>query len=173
MKPLIVILFALLLPDNSFYDIKIPNVSGNTISFSQFKGKKVLIVNTASTSKYKRQIESLQQLYAKYKDSLTVIIFPSNSFSNEPLSNAAIADSMKARGYTFIVAAKSDVKGNNLNPVFQYLFDKQKNGRISITINEDFKKVLLDKNGMVQGIFASQLDPMDSLMQKTILAPAR
>ena len=72
-----------------------------------------------------------------------------------------------------MVAAKSDVKGNNLNPVFQYLFDKQKNGRISITINEDFKKVLLDKNGMVQGIFASQLDPMDSLLQKTILAPSR
>ena len=75
--------------------VPIPNVSGNTISFSQFKGKKVLIVNTASTSKYKRQFESLQQLYAKYKDSLTVIIFPSNSFSNEPLSNLAIADSMK------------------------------------------------------------------------------
>ena len=109
MKLLIVLLFAMLLPDNSFYDISIQNVSGNTINFSQFKGRKVLIVNTASTSKYKRQFESLQQLYAKYKDSLTVIVFPSNSFNNEPLNNAAIADSIKAKGYTFMVAAKSAV----------------------------------------------------------------
>lgn len=173
MKPLFVFLFALLIADNPLYDISIQGVSGNSINFSQFKGKKILIVNTASTSKYKRQFESLQQLNAKYKDSLAIIIFPSNSFNNEPLSNAAIADSIKAKGYNFLVASKSDVMGTNLNPVFQYLFDKQKNGRISITINEDFKKVLLDKNGMVQGIFASQLDPMDSLLQKTILAPSR
>ena len=101
-----------------------------------------------------------------------MIVFPTNSFNNEPLSNAAIADSMKAKGYTFVIAAKSDVTGANMNPVYKYLFDKQKNGRISLSINEDFKKILLDKNGMVQGVFASQLDPMDSLLQKTIVAPS-
>lgn len=172
MKPLFVLLLLVFLPDNVFYDITIQNVTGNTISFSQFKGKKILIVNAASASKYNRQMGNLQKLYSKYSSNLAVIVFPTNSFNNEPLSNAAIADSMKAKGYTFVIAAKSDVTGANMNPVYKYLFDKQKNGRISLSINEDFKKILLDKNGMVQGVFASQLDPMDSLLQKTIVAPS-
>jgi glutathione peroxidase len=172
MKLLFVLLFTIFFPENGFYDITIYNVSGNSISLSQFKGKKVLIINTASGSKYYRQLGSLQKLHSKYSAGLAIIAFPSNSFNNEPLSNSALADSMRAKGYTFIVASKSDVTGPGMNPVFQYLSDKQKNGRTSINVSDDFKKILLDKNGMVQGVFASQLDPMDSLLQKIISSPS-
>jgi len=173
MKTILALLLIAVLADSSFYNLSTQTAAGGTVNLSQYKGKKVLIVNGASGSKFSKQYESLQQLYTKYKDSLSVIVFPSNSFGNEPLDNAAISAAMQASGCTYTVAAKTDVTGTGLHAVYGWLGDRAQNTRIGVTTSEDFKKILLDKNGMIIGIFGAPLDPMDSLIQKSILAPAR
>lgn len=163
------LLFALFLTDTPFHSLNLKDTSGNTVDLSRYKGKRVLLVNTASQSKYSSQLEQLAMLQNTYKDSLAVILFPSNSFGNEPLTGAAFADSIRINNYPLVVAEKSDVTGSTANVVFQWLADKQKNGRLSNTPSDDYQKYLLDKNGMVIGVFASQLNPTDSLIHKTIL----
>ncbi len=173
MKAILTLLVATLLFDSSFYSLSLQTATGSQVNLSQMKGKKVLIVNGASASKYSKQYQSLQTLYEKFKDSLEIIVFPSNSFGNEPLDNAAIAADLAAKGCRYLVAAKSDVTGAAQHPVFGWLADRRQNTRLDLATKEDFKKVLLDKNGLITGVFGSPLDPMDSLIIKSIIAPAR
>jgi glutathione peroxidase len=173
MKLLVSLLTLAFFVESTVYNLSMPAASGATINMSDFRNKKVLLVNTASNSKYNVQLDKLQELQVKYHDSLVVIMVPSNSFNNEPLSGADIAAQAQAKGYGFLVAAKTDVAGASSQAVYQWLADKQQNTRISVPVKDDFMKILLDKKGMISGIFASQLSPMDSLMQKAITSPTR
>src|ERR1700710_3235478 len=98
----------------TIYEFKVPSIEGGTIDFSKFKGKKILVVNTASQCGYTPQYEGLEKLYEQYKDKLVIVGFPANNFgAQEPGSNAEIgAFCKKNYGVTFPMAAKVSVKGD-------------------------------------------------------------
>ena len=153
----------------SIYSLTITTAGGNTISLSQFQGKKILLVNIATNSPRAGQLAKLEQLYQQHKDSLVVIAFPSNSFGNEPRGNVAI-DSFCHNTYhvSFLVATKEAVSGTGIQPVYQWLTTLGQNGVMNGTILGDFLKFLVDKNGNLVGVFAPSVDLMGSEIQNAI-----
>ena len=146
----------------SIYDFKVLGLNGDTIDFAAFKGKKILIVNTASKCGFTPQYEALEQLYEKYKDKLVVVGFPANNFlSQEPGSNEKIkAFCTKNYGVTFPMAEKISVKGKNIAPIYKWLCNKEENGVMNAKIKWNFNKFLLDEKGMIIGKFDSRVTPM-------------
>lgn len=146
---------------NSIYDFKVPALDGSTIDFSKFKGKKILIVNTASKCGYTPQYEGLENLYQKYKDKLVVIGFPSDNFGGQEFEdNADISNFCKKNyGVTFPLTTRVDVKGPDATPVFKYLCHKSENGVLDATISWNFNKFLLDENGNLLAHFDSKVTP--------------
>lgn len=147
---------------SSIYDFKVDGLSGGTIDFSQFKGKKILIVNTASKCGFTPQYEYLEKLYEKYKDKLVIVGFPANNFgSQEPGTNDEIkAFCTKNYGVTFPMAAKVSVKGDDIAPIFKWLTNKSENGVMDADIKWNFTKFLLDENGNLLAKFDSNVAPM-------------
>lgn len=146
----------------SVYDFKVPALTGDTIDFAAFKGKKILIVNTASKCGFTPQYEELEQLYQKYREQLVVIGFPSNNFlSQEPGSNEKIKEfCTKNYGVSFPMAAKIAVKGKNIAPIYKWLCNKSENGIMDAKITWNFNKFLLDENGKIIAWFPSKVTPM-------------
>src|SRR5215212_9866033 len=124
----IALLLSSLFTASSIYEFKVTGLSGETIDFSKFKGKKIMIVNTASKCGNTPQYAELEQLYEKYHDKLVVIGFPANNFKEqEPGTNAEIQEFCKRNyGVTFPMAEKVSVKGEDIAPIFQYLTDEAK-----------------------------------------------
>jgi glutathione peroxidase len=154
-------------PDNSIqtktiYDFTVESLNGGTINFADFKGKKILIVNTASKCGFTPQYEELQALYEKYKDHLVIVGFPANNFfSQEPGSNETIeAFCKKNYGVTFPMAAKISVKGKDIAPVYKWLCNKAENGVMDAKISWNFNKFILDENGKLIAHFKSNVKPM-------------
>src|SRR6185295_3157935 len=112
------------------YQFKVPSIEGDTIDFAQFKGKKILIVNTASECMYTPQYEGLEKLYEQFKDKLVIVGFPSNDFlGQEPGSNSEIKQFCTSKYHvTFPMAEKIDVKGKNIAPIYEWLTKKSLNG---------------------------------------------
>lgn len=167
--PIALLLLALQLPGNAafaqsktIYDFKVPSLSGGTIDFADFKGKKILIVNTASKCGFTPQYEELQALYEQYKDKLVIVGFPANNFfSQEPGSNETIeAFCKKNYGVTFPMAAKISVKGKDMAPIYKWLCNKSQNGVLDAKISWNFNKFLLDENGKIIDHFKSKVKPM-------------
>lgn len=153
----------------SIYDYSISDIDGNTISLSQFQGKKMLLVNTASNSQYTSQYQGLEQLYQRYSDSLVIIAIPSNSFGHEPLSNAAIKQFVSSNyNNHFILGAKTDVAGTNQCPLYNWLTHSAQNGVMENTLSNDFYKFLIDRSGNLIGAFAPSVDPMSQQIQDAI-----
>jgi glutathione peroxidase len=150
--------------NKSIYDFKVTALNGNTIDFADFRGKKILIVNTASKCGFTPQYEGLEQLYQKYKDRLVVIGFPCNNFlSQEPGSNEKIKEfCTKNYGVSFPMAAKISVKGKNIAPVYKWLCNKSENGVMDAKITWNFNKFLLDENGKIIAWFPSKVTPMSA-----------
>src|SRR6187549_808979 len=146
----------------SIYDFKVESLDGGTIDFSQFKGKKILIVNTASECGYTPQYEGLEALYAKYKDRLVIVGFPANNFGGqEPGSNTQIKEFCKKNyGVTFPMAAKVSVKGEDAAPIYTWLTNKSKNGVMDAEIKWNFTKFLLDEKGKLLAKFDSKVNPL-------------
>lgn len=146
----------------SIYDFKVEGLNGDSINFAAFKGKKILIVNTASKCGFTPQYEGLEQLYEKYKDKLVIVGFPANNFfSQEPGSNEAIAEFCKKNyGVSFPMAAKISVKGKNTAPIYRWLCNKEENGIMDAKITWNFNKFLLDENGKLLEHFTSKVKPM-------------
>ncbi|MGM0648657.1 MAG: glutathione peroxidase, partial [Bacteroidota bacterium] len=116
----------------TFHDFVVQDINGKDFDFSQLKGKKVLVVNTASKCGFTPQYEGLQDLYEKYKDQdFTIIGFPANNFMNqEPGSDEEIKSFCTTNyGVTFPMMSKISVKGDNMHPVYQWLTQKSKNGK--------------------------------------------
>lgn len=146
----------------SIYDFKVEGLNGDSIDFSAFKGKKILIVNTASKCGFTPQYDDLEKLYEKYKDRLVIVGFPANNFfSQEPGSNETIAAFCKKNyGVTFPMAAKISVKGKNTAPIYRWLCNKDENGVMDARVTWNFNKFLLDENGKLIAHFTSKVKPM-------------
>ena len=147
----------------SVYDFKVASLDGGTIDLSAYKGKKILIVNTASKCGFTPQYADLEKLYDKYKDKLVIVGFPANNFgSQEPGTNSEIKEfCQKNYGVTFPMAAKVDVVGNNTAPLFKYLTEEAvKLGTPAPVIQWNFTKFLIDENGKLIAVFPSKVTPM-------------
>ncbi len=146
----------------SIYDFKVEALDGTTIDFAGFKGKKILIVNTASECGYTSQYDGLEKLYEKYKDKLVIVGFPANNFgAQEPGSNIEIKEFCKKNyGVTFPMAAKISVKGDDQAEIYKWLCNKSENGVLDATIKWNFNKFLLDENGKLLNYFPSKVEPM-------------
>jgi glutathione peroxidase len=158
-----------LLSLTSLYDLSLPDAAGGTISLSNFRGKKILLVNIATSSRYTSQLASLEQLYQKFKDSLVIIAVPSNSFGHEPRDNSQIEQYLSSEfGVHVIVAGKANVAGSGQHPVFDWLTHRAENTAMDNTINNDFWKFLIDERGHLIGAFVSSVDPMSNAVQTAV-----
>jgi glutathione peroxidase len=157
-----------LIAATSIYEFKVPSLEGSTIDFSKYKGKYILVVNTASQCGYTKQYADLETLYEKYKGNLVIIGFPANNFGQqEPGTNAEIKEfCSKNYGVTFPMAEKVSVKGDDIHPLFKWLTTKQENGVMDAEIKWNFTKFLLDKNGKLVAVFPSAVTPMSEEITK-------
>ncbi|MFT3979571.1 MAG: glutathione peroxidase [Ferruginibacter sp.] len=146
----------------SIYDFKVDALEGGTIDFASFKGKKILIVNTASKCGYTPQYKELEALYEKYKDKLVIVGFPANNFGEqEPGTNAEIKEfCQKNYGVSFPMAAKISVKGDDMAPIYKWLTQKSENGVLDAEIRWNFNKFLLDEHGTMLAYFPSKVSPL-------------
>ena len=148
--------------DNSIHQFKVADIYGNIFDFSQLKGKKVMIVNTASKCGLTYQYEALQKLYSQYKDLNFVIIgFPSNDFLwQEPGSNDEIIDFCEQNyGVTFPMMSKITVKGTKIHPIYQFLTQKSKNNFKDSRVTWNFQKYLVNEQGRVEKIISPRTRP--------------
>ena len=153
-----------ILPQASFYELKAKTIDGKDFNFSDLKGKKVLIVNTASKCGYTPQYEDLEKLFKAYKDKNFVIIgFPANNFGRqEPGSNEDIKEfCTKNYGVSFQMMEKIDVKGDDMNAVYKWLTSKELNGKMDSSVKWNFQKYLIDENGNLVDVAYSNEKPMD------------
>ena len=154
-------------PSMSFYDLTMTAIDGTPFNFSNVKGKKILIVNTASDCGYTGQYEALEQLQQKYKDQLVVIGFPANDFKGQEKSdNQNIAAFCKKNyGVSFPLMEKSIViKKNQQNLVHKWLSDSSLNGWCSQEPAWNFCKYLINEQGVLVNYFPMTIDPLDPLV---------
>lgn len=147
---------------NNFYDFEVENHKGEKILLEKYKGKTVLVVNTASKCGFTGQYESLQKLYDSYNEKgLEIIAFPCNQFGEqEKGSNDEIQSFCQLNyGLTFPVFGKLDVNGDNESPLYTYL-KSEKKGLLGKDIKWNFTKFLISKNGKVLKRVAPQTDPL-------------
>lgn len=148
----------------SFYDLKTTTIDGKEFSFASLKGKKVMIVNTASKCGFTPQYEDLEKVYKEYKDKNFVIIgFPANNFNKqEPGSNAEIKEfCTKNYGVSFPMMEKISVKGDDMDPVYHWLTEKKLNGKMDSSVKWNFQKYLIDENGNLVDVAYSIEKPGD------------
>jgi glutathione peroxidase len=164
MKTLLsILLLAAVLTTNaqSIHSFTVKSIDGKNLNLASFKGKKILIVNTASKCGYTPQYEGLEKVYEQYKDKLVILGFPCNQFGGqEPGTNEEIVDFCKKNyGVSFPLADKIDVKGSNIAPIYQWLTSKSKNGILDASISWNFNKFLIDENGKMMAYFPSNVKP--------------
>lgn len=160
----LIILTTVAFSQQSFYDFKVKDIDGKDFDLSSLKGKKVLVVNTASKCGFTPQYKQLQSLFETYGgDKFTIIGFPANNFmSQEPGTNKEIAEFCeKNYGVTFKMMSKISVKGDDMNPVYQWLTSKSKNGVMDSDVKWNFQKYLIDENGKLVNVYYSKTLPDD------------
>ncbi len=148
----------------NIYQFKVEDLSGNTFDFATLKGKKVMIVNTASKCGLTPQYKDLEAIYKEYKDKGFVIVgFPANNFaSQEPGTNEEIATfCQKNYGVTFPMMDKVSVKGNDMCAMYQFLTQKAKNGLQDSNVEWNFQKYLINSNGELEKVISPQTLPTD------------
>jgi glutathione peroxidase len=148
----------------SIHSFTVKSIDGKNLNLASFKGKKILIVNTASKCGYTPQYEGLEKVYEQYKDKLVILGFPCNQFGGqEPGTNEEIvAFCKKNYGVSFPLADKIEVKGDNIAPIYQWLTMKSKNGILDASIGWNFNKFLIDENGkmIIQGVDYGRITPV-------------
>ena len=152
-------------PVVSFYDLSATQIDGKELKFADFKGKKLLLVNTASDCGYTNQYADLQKLYDQFKNKLLVIGFPANDFKEqEKGTDEEIAQfCQKNYGVTFPVIKKSVViKSAQQNPVYQWLTDSSKNGWCNQQPSWNFSKYMVDENGVLTNYFDPSVSPLSN-----------
>lgn len=151
-------------PVTSIYDLDVNLNDGTTISLSAFKGKKLMLINTASACGYTAQYAALQKLHETQHEKLQLIGFPSNDFgAQEQGSNEEIAAFCQANfGVTFPLAQKSSVKkGNDQNPVYHWLSNAAENGWNDAAPTWNFCKYIIDENGNLTHFFEAAVSPAE------------
>lgn len=158
----LIMVLNLFTPQKSIYDFTFKSIDGEQVSFADFKGKKILVVNTASKCGFTKQYKELQELHKMYGDKLVIIGFPANNFgSQEPGSNEEIASFCEQNyGVTFLMAEKVEVKGDSINPIFKFLTE-QPNVDFTGAIKWNFEKFLINEKGQLVHRYRSQVTPLD------------
>ena len=149
----------------TIYQFKVKDLEGNDFDFASLKGKKILVVNTASKCGLTPQYKQLEAIYNQYKNQNFVIVgFPANNFGQqEPGSNKDIAEFCERNyGVTFSMMEKISVKGTDMNPVYQFLTQKSKNGLKDSEVEWNFQKYLINENGELEKVVAPQVLPTDA-----------
>jgi glutathione peroxidase len=180
---LMTLLLSATLTGGSIYDFKVAGLDGE-IDFSKYKGKKIMIVNTASQCGNTPQYKELETLYQKYKDKLVIIGFPANNFGGqEPGSNAQIKEfCTKEYSVTFPMAEKVSVKGDDVHPIYKWLVDQSKEMAKSIPsdnskdlawksflqnpVTWNFTKFLVDENGKLVAVFHNKVSVLGNEVSK-------
>ncbi len=157
----------------NLHNLIVQNLSNQEIALSNYKGKVLLIVNTASACGFTPQYKLLEELYQKYKDQgLEILAFPSNDFGGqEPLANEEIQEFCSINfKVSFPVFQKIQVKGQNAHPLYQFLSKKELNGVKSMSPKWNFQKYLINKNGEYVDYFLSTTSPISNRICKQIEA---
>ncbi len=155
----------------SFHDFNVKDIDGKEVSLNMFKGKKVLVVNTASKCGLTPQYEDLQKLYKKYGgDNFVIIGFPANNFMNqEPGSDQEIKQFCTSEyNVTFPMMAKLSVKGDDIHPLYQWLTKKELNGKMDSKVKWNFQKYMIDENGSFVDVVYPKTNPLDEKIVKWI-----
>ena len=147
----------------SIYDIPLKSLDGTTtLSLAAYKGKKILIVNTASKCGYTPQYAELQQLQEKFAEKLVIIGCPCNQFMEQEPGGAEeiAAFCQKNYGVTFPISEKLDVKGSGQHPLYRWLCNKSENGALDATVGWNFNKFLINEQGQLVAYYPSGVKPM-------------
>ncbi len=155
----------------SFYEFKMPSLVGaESIDFSKYKGKKIVILNTASKCGYTSQYEDWQKFHESHGDKIVVLGFPANNFgSQEPGTSDEIATFCKKNyGVSFQMFAKIDVTGANQHPLYKWLSDKNLNGWNDKAPTWNFCKYVINEQGQLTNFFASGVKPNDAEFKKAV-----
>lgn len=158
-------------PQVDFYSLTANRIDGSSFNFSILKGKKVLLVNTASDCGYTNQYEELEKLYEQYKTRLEIIAFPANDFKEQEKGDDAAIESFckKNYGVTFPLMSKSVViKAPLQHPVFKWLSDPAYNGWNDRQPSWNFCKYLVDENGRLAGFFSNSISPLSPALISAI-----
>ena len=181
---LLALILSVSLEGPAIYDFKVQGLDGSPIDFSSYKGKKIMIVNTASKCGNTPQYADLEKLYEKYKDKLVIVGFPANNFGEqEPGSNTEIQEFCKKNyGVSFPMAEKVSVKGDDMAPIYKWLVEqsrelaKAEKGTTSKDlvwkrylqnpVDWNFTKFLVDEQGKLVAVFHNKVSPMSEEITK-------
>jgi glutathione peroxidase len=153
---------------SGFYDFKVKTLEGKKFDFASLKGKKVMIVNTASKCGNTPQYKDLEEVYEKYQPNLVIIGFPANNFgSQEPGTATEIRNFCTENyGVTFPMMKKISVKGRNMAPLYKWLTSKSKNGILDSEVKWNFQKYLIDETGKLVAV----IDPKEKPTSDKVLS---
>lgn len=154
----------------TIYSITGTTLSGRNFSFDQYKGKVLLVVNTASKCGHDYQLGLLEDLYKEFKDQgFEIIGFPSDQFAQEPLEGEAIAEHCSINyGVTFPMMAKTKVRGADAHPLYKFFADKKANGKFSNRPKWNFYKYLIGRDGKVIDYFWTYRKPNNPVLRKAV-----
>ena len=155
----------------SFYDIKVKTIDGVDFDLSTFRGKKLLVVNVASKCGLTSQYKQLEELYKEYKNqNFEVLAFPSSDFANQEYSDSQKISSFcqKNYGVTFPIFEKVSVKGKSKHFIYQWLTEKNKNGKKNVSVLWNFQKFIIDENGQWVDYFLPTTSPKSKKIVKWI-----
>jgi len=165
LKSLLVSMMLLMSAPGSFYTFKVEAIDGGKINFADYKGKKILIVNTASQCGNTPQYADLETLYKKYQGKLVIVGFPANNFhAQEPGSNKEIQEfCTKKYAVTFPMAAKISVKGDDIHPLYKWLLAESKAKHFQPEeVTWNFQKYLIDEKGNLVAVFSPKTQPLSA-----------
>lgn len=156
-------------PPQTIYDFSFKTLDGKTVKLSKFKGKKILIVNTASKCGYTPQYKDLEELHKQYGKDVVLIGFPAGNFGGQELDNNAAIKEFCTGTYktTFLLAEKSSVKGDDITPLFKYL-TTQENPDFTGDIKWNFEKFLINEKGQLVHRYRSAVKPLDASITKNL-----
>ena len=155
----------------SFYDIKVKTIDGDDFDLSTFKGKKLLVVNVASKCGLTPQYKQLEELYKEYKtQNFEVLAFPSSDFANQEFNDSQkiLSFCKKNYGVTFPIFEKVSVKGKSKHFIYQWLTEKNKNGKKNVSVLWNFQKFTIDENGQWVDYFSPTTSPKSKKIVKWI-----
>jgi glutathione peroxidase len=151
-------------PNKTFHDFIVKSLEGEEFDLRQLRGKKVLVVNTASKCGFTPQYQELQKLYEEYgQEGFIIIGFPANNFlKQEPGTDEEIREFCELKyGVSFPMMAKISVKGKNIHPVYKWLTRKEENGKMDSSVKWNFQKYMVDEDGKLVGVVSPKTKPYD------------
>ncbi|MBI2967259.1 MAG: glutathione peroxidase [Bacteroidetes bacterium] len=158
--------------NKNIYDFTVKDIDGNDFNFGQLKGRKIMIVNTASECGFTPQYKDLEKLYRTYRDSGFVIVgFPANNFGGqEPGTDAQIKEfCTKQFNVTFPMMAKISVKGDDMHPLYRWLTDKKENGVSDADVKWNFHKFFIDEKGIWYKSVSTMTSPLNNEITEWII----